>query len=131
MNSLFQLLAALTVVSLGLLRPEPAVAQTAQLLLSSCRPVAQAEVTEQGIRFARNFETGLCWGAFGMLQSAINLYDGRRGTVLAVCAPEESTRSQLVQVFVRFAEANPARLHEDGNQLAIESLQLAYPCVRG
>ena len=104
-------------------------AQTAQQLLSACKPIAQGEVSEEGIRFARTYETGLCWGLFSMLQFNIVTVDERRRPMYAVCAPETSSRAQLVQIFVKFAESVPARLHEEGNRLALESLRQAFPCT--
>lgn len=129
MSTLCRVLTILSILSLGGLGTKSVSAQNAQQLLSSCRPIAQGQVTERGLAFTRTYEAGVCWGAFGMLQTAIIRVDDRRAPLLSVCAPEASSRSQLVQVFVKFAESNPARLHEEGNDLAIESLQLAYPCA--
>ena len=107
----------------------PVYAQSAQQLLSACRPIAKGEVSEEGIKFPRTYETGLCWGTFAMLQHVIRHVDEDRRPIYAVCAPAESSRGQLVQVFVKFAEASPERLHEDGTRIALESLQRAFPCA--
>lgn len=103
-------------------------AQTAQQLLSACRPVALGEVTAEGVRFGRTFETGLCWGTFAMLQEVVVRGDEQRRPLLQACVPASSTRSQFVQVFVKYAEARPERLHEEGAAMALEGLQQAYPC---
>lgn len=113
---------------LAMAMARPALAQSAQQLLSACRPIANGEVVEDGVKFARTYDTGLCWGTFAMLQLVIRHVDEKRHPPYNVCAPEASTRSQLVQVFVKFAAASPERLHEDGARMALESLQIAFPC---
>ena len=52
----------------------------------------------------------------------------RDGRSAGVCAPPSSTLSQLVAIFVSYAEKNPQRLHEEGFDIALESLQVAFPC---
>lgn len=39
-----------------------------------------------------------------------------------------SALTQLVAIFFAYAEKNPQRVHEDGFDLALESLQAAFPC---
>ncbi len=103
-------------------------AQSAQQMLSACRPIALGEVTSEGVKFPRTFETGQCWGMFAMLQADVVKIDDRNRRILGACAPAESTRSQLIQIFVKYAESNPERLHEDGTSIALESLQRAFVC---
>jgi hypothetical protein len=65
-----------------------------------------------------------------MLQAASIRGDEKGKPLLKACLPEQSTRTQLIQVFIKFAEANPARLHEEGAPMAFESIQLAFPCTK-
>ena len=106
-------------------------AESAQQLLSACRPIATGETFESGITFPRTFETGMCWGLFAMLQEMTRHLDEKRRPIYFICSPESSTRSQLVKIFVKYADSVPERLHEDGTALALQSLQRAFPCAGG
>ena len=44
------------------------------------------------------------------------------------CAPKGATNMQGVQIVVKYIDARPARLHENFNKLAAESLRQAWPC---
>jgi len=113
---------------IALLGPQLASASSVQELLSGCRSIATADVSADGVRFAKNFQTGLCWGTFGAIQNVIVHVDEVGRPIYGVCAPPRSTQSQLVAIFVSFAEKNPQRLHEEGFDIALESLQVAFPC---
>ena len=113
---------------LSLLVPQLASAGSAQELLSGCRSVANADVSGEGIRFQQTYQTGICWGTFGAIQKVIVHVDVTRRPFYGVCAPPNSTLSQLVAIFVSYAEKNPQRLHEDGFDIALESLRVAFPC---
>ncbi len=104
-------------------------AYSAEYMLSSCRPiVVESNVTEQGVSFPQSFETGFCWGAFSAIQRAM-VYAGERGP--RVCAPAESTLTQLITVFVRYTDLHPAELHEHYFLIALRSLRAAFPCQPG
>jgi Rap1a immunity proteins len=44
------------------------------------------------------------------------------------CSPPAATIMQKTQVIVQFLEANPARLHESFNILALLAMRAAWPC---
>jgi hypothetical protein len=113
---------------LALFVPQVALASSAQELLSGCRPIAKADVSGEGVRFQQTYQSGVCWGTFGAIQKVISHIDETRRPIYGVCAPSAGTLSQLVAVFVSYAERNPQRLHEDGFDIALESLQVAFPC---
>jgi Ssp1 endopeptidase immunity protein Rap1a len=100
--------------------------ESAQELLSACRPIAKADVRGGHVFFSPTFQptfqTGQCWGTFSAIQKVIFYVD------IGVCAPPESTLSQLVAVFVSYAEKHPQRLHEAFFDVALNSLQEAFPC---
>ena len=112
---------------LSLLVPQLASADSAQQLLSECRSIANVDVSGEDIRFQQTYETGVCWGTFGAIQKVIFTATTRR-PLYGVCAPPNSTLSQLVAIFVSYAEKNPQHLHEDGFDIALESLQVAFSC---
>lgn len=106
---------------------EAAAAPTAAELLSLCRPVASGGISGEYAKFPQNFDTGICWGVFSAIQQTSRyMKDGR--TLMGVCAPPTSRTSQLVAIFVRYAESRPQQHHEDGIDLAYESLSNAFPC---
>lgn len=113
---------------LALFVPQLSSASSAQELLSGCRSIANADVSGEGIRFQRTYQTGVCWGTFGAIQKVIVHIDETKRPIYGVCAPPSSTLSQLVAIFVSYAEKNPQRLHEEGFDIAVESLQVAFPC---
>ncbi|MEN9659357.1 MAG: hypothetical protein RL571_2822 [Pseudomonadota bacterium] len=105
-----------------------ALAGSAQELLSDCRSIAQADVSAEGIRFKETFESGVCWGTFSTIQKIINHVDETKHPIYGICAPSASRLSQLVVIFVSYAEKNPQLLHKEGISIAINSLQAAFPC---
>ena len=106
-----------------------AFADSAEEMLSACRPIAKGDISGDYVKFPQNFSTGNCWGAFTVIQKMIVRVDDHRRPFFGVCAPASSTLSQLIAVFVDFAEKNPQRLHEDFFDVSIESLQKAFPCM--
>ena len=105
----------LALISLSLLLvlwSSSALGQSAHELLSECRPIAKANVSGDYVKFPKNYETGHCWGTFAVIQEIIVHVDESL-PIYRVCAPESSSRSQLITVFVDYAEKNPQRLHED------------------
>ena len=105
-----------------------AFADSAQELLSTCRPIAKADVTGDYVKFPQNFETGKCWGTFSVIQSVIVHVDDARRPIYLVCAPSSSRLSQLITIFVAYAEKNPQRLHEESFVIALDSLRASFPC---
>ena len=119
----------------------PAMADTepvdlsAERMLSACRDVAAARITDGGIVMPKDFDSGLCWGAFGVLQTVISIVhvneeDKTYSRVLGVCVPSDATRSQLIAIFVEFAKRNPQRYHEDFYFVTKDALKAAFPCSK-
>lgn len=102
--------------------------QTAAEMLSSCRPVAKADISGDYAAFTQNFETGQCWGAFSVIQQTARWGKADQDRLLGVCAPAKSRLSQFIAVFVHYAENHPERLHEDFVRIAYDSLREAFPC---
>lgn len=106
----------------------PAFAESTQEMLSACRSIAKAKVSADNVNLPQDFSTGECWGAFIVVQKVIVLIDETNIPIHRVCAPANSTRAQLISIFVDYAEKNPQRLHEDFFYVAIDSLRMAFPC---
>jgi hypothetical protein len=104
-----------------------AFAESTQVMLSACRAITKAEMSEGTIKLPQDFRTGMCWGAFAVLQEIIRHMDEPdHHTIYGVCPPANSKRSQLISIFVKYAENNPQRLHEDFFPVAIDSLREAF-----
>jgi hypothetical protein len=109
-----------------------AFADTAQEMLSACKPIARANISgDKGkVTGPDTFTAGKCWGAFTVIQNAIERVDDSMLLIYNICPPAESTRTQLISMFVDYAEKNPQRLQEDFFDVFIEALRKAFPCRR-
>ena len=106
-----------------------ALAESAEEILTSCRPIADAKVQGTTADFEQNFETGQCWGAFGVLQKVSRFVNDKNQPILRIgCAPATSTRTQFVAIFLEFARKNPQLLNEDFTSVAMAALRDAFPC---
>jgi hypothetical protein len=90
--------------------------------------IVQCELSGGSVMLPQDFKYGFCWGAFSTVQRIItNSMDGKH-MVYGVCAPANSSRTQLISIFVSYAEKNPGRLHEDFFFVALDSLRTSFPC---
>ncbi len=111
-----------------LLYHQSAFAETTEEMLSSCRPLAKVEVSGGIAKFPENFETGMCWGAFSIVQTIIVARSENNSLIFGVCVPEETKRTQLISVFMSYAESKPKRLHEDFFPVVLDGLRESFPC---
>jgi len=103
--------------------------ESVQEMLTACKPIVdQAEVSGGNIRLPTNFNAGNCWGSFSILQQVIThtYADGSR--IYNVCTPPNSTRFQVIAIFVEYAQKNPQRYHEDFFDVALDALRRSFPC---
>ena len=105
-------------------------ADTAQEMLSACRPIARANTSggKGKVTIPDTFKAGKCWGAFTAIQNGIERADDTMLLIYNICAPAEITRTQLIAMFVDYAEKNPQRLQEDFFDVFIDALRKAFPC---
>jgi hypothetical protein len=77
---------------------------SAEEMISSCKPITQAKIFAQDIELPSDFGSGYCWGAFVSLQKATRLTEfGKHQPLLGICAPPESTLTQLISIFTEYA----------------------------
>lgn len=119
-------LAAIGIVSL--LHAPKCHSETAEEMLSACRPITQAKISEGSVAFAKTFETGLCWGAFASLDSALNFSDWNDHPLLDICAPKDRSRTQLIAMFVAYIEKHPEQYNWDFFQVASNSFLEVWVC---
>ncbi|MBR1226130.1 hypothetical protein JQ600_14490 [Bradyrhizobium sp. AUGA SZCCT0176] len=101
-------------------------AETALQATASCREVVK------GLRSDGQIAVGpagqFCWGAFDVLQKMSRIINTSSSPVLGMCPGEKVTRSQMILVFLKYADNNPALLHDDFPFIALRALQEAFPC---
>jgi len=108
-------------------------AQSAEEMASNCKGVAEARIVESGVVLPQNFPSGVCWGSFGALQTATTVVPKsfpKDPPVLGVCGPEDTTRSQLVKIFMAYTARHPEELHKDYFFVALAALREVFPCPK-
>jgi hypothetical protein len=121
------LILVLVVVAFAAVKPSRA--STAEEMLSACRPIAAAKVSNRSIALPQDFDSGVCWGAFETLDWMLTTMNVRTGsTFFPVCIPQNRTRPQLIAIFVKYAENHPARYAEEFTGVAYAAEREAFPC---
>jgi hypothetical protein len=98
-------------------------------MLSSCRPIAQAKISDGKIDLPTDFDSGVCWGAFAVLDFMLTTVSSQtKKPMFQICIPQNRTRPQLIAIFVRYAESHPARDAEDFQMVAFSAEKEAFSC---
>lgn len=106
----------------------PLHAETAEEMLSACRPIVEAKVSGDRISLPQTFDAGLCWGAFGSLQQVLILFDENGKPALHACVSGNATRTELIAIFVRYVETHPKVYPENFALVAVNAMIKAFPC---
>jgi hypothetical protein len=72
-----------------------------------------------------------CWGylnAFQQLSVIRFRNESDKVSITGACLPEEGTLTQLIRVFVSYAEKHPEELHKQAGLVALDAIQAAFPC---
>ena len=68
-----------------------AFAESAEEMLSACRPITKAKITDDRVQLPQDIKSGMCWGAFGVIQEVIrHLEHNGNKTFYRVCARQEA-----------------------------------------
>jgi hypothetical protein len=105
-------------------------AETALEIASACRGVASAPIQGNQVWFARDYPSGLCWGAFATIQELSTIQWPNGTMMLGACPPPASTRIELIKVFLRYTDDHPEMLHESFAAVVLPALVQAYPCSK-
>ncbi|BCG88271.1 hypothetical protein MesoLj113c_43810 [Mesorhizobium sp. 113-3-9] len=102
-------------------------------LLEACRELVAGihsdNQTEDGIIVPSTFTSGLCMGSMQMLKGLSQLsFQGESRPALALCVPTEVRTTQYARIVVKYLDAHPEELHQDGSYLAYIALNSAFPC---
>ena len=103
-------------------------AESTEEMVSACHDISIAHISGDQAAFPSDFDSGKCWGAFMVLQSTLRLVV-KDTLALGVCAPNDSTRTQLVVIFVDYAKRHPERYSDDFVRVAVDALKEAFPCT--
>jgi hypothetical protein len=104
-------------------------AETTEEMASSCKAVSAAQVANSHVSLPQDFNSGVCWGAFGTIQTAVTIVDPiTLKPFFGVCVPAGSTRTQLIQIFLVYAQAHPEEYQKDYFVVALTSMSKAFPC---
>jgi hypothetical protein len=108
----------------------PAKGETAQELVSQCNFISTVKRYEGGMYLPDSREVGICWGVFMAMQRMAVYGWNHNDRILGICSPPESTLTQMIEIFLKYARDRPERLHENGISIAWEALESAFPCRR-
>ena len=109
-------------------------AATAAEYASFCRLFEKPSLLPDGrINLPETPGANKCWGAFAVIQYIFKVATPKSGELvrlLGVCIPPESTRTQLIKVFLNYADQHPEETHKSFMAVAWNALFLAFPCPK-
>jgi hypothetical protein len=106
-------------------------ATTAEEMMSACRPLANAKISNGQIELPSNFDSGKCWGAFEVLENVMSTRDaGTQKMMFNICLPEKVTKTELIAIFMKHMENHPEKYHLDFTEVAITAIWDAFHCKR-
>jgi hypothetical protein len=106
-------------------------AQSAGAMASSCKQVVKAAVNQRITVLPRDFDSGMCWGAFVTVEQSVKPAAATKTQPApGVCIPENTGRTRLIAAFIDFATSHPERAQEDFYLVARDALKAAFPCQR-
>jgi hypothetical protein len=104
-------------------------AETTEEMASSCKAISAAKIVGGQISLPPDFASGVCWGAFATIQTVVTIVDPiTLKHFFPVCVPAGSTRTQLIQIFLVYAQAHPEEYQKDYFVVALTSMSKAFPC---
>ena len=105
-------------------------AETAGEFVSLCATVTAAPTNKTGqLSFEPTFESGRCWGAFAAVQELSRIKrDVDKAPLLGICAPERTTRRQLVEIFADYVRSHPEAREQQFAVVVIIALEARFPC---
>ena len=101
-------------------------AMDASNLLASCETLLR-EMPVPGEDVAVSKDGLPCWYYMSAIQDSALLSDITRKPFLSTCVPPNSTLTQLIHIFVSYAQSHPAGLSSPAVDLVFGALWEAYP----
>ena len=107
----------------------PTRGEPAREMVGKCRlTVASLQVEAEHVMLPNTESAGWCWGAFEVLQRLIVYSDQSNQHLFRICAPPESTRVQIINIFLAYAKRHPEQLDQEFTDVALDSLIKSFPC---
>jgi Rap1a immunity proteins len=109
----------------------PAAAASTEEILQSCQIFLRNEKIDGDTVFVAR--EGLpCWMYLSAIQD-VSMYShtmppDKVAPILGSCLPAESTETQLIRIFVDYAQRHLAQLHKKASYTAILAFAEAFPC---
>ena len=121
----------LLIMASSLIFVTPSFAESTLEVLLACKSFLK-DTDRKGTKksLPASSDSELCRGAFMVIQNTLYFYEADGTPILRACVPKEVTRTQLISVFVKYAEDNKRRLHDDFTMTAVNCIQDAYPCKK-
>ena len=105
-------------------------AQSVATLMQRCEIYEKdAKVTSDQTEY-RKTETALCLGYFMAIRGMSLAVEADGRPFMRACTPKGATADQFIRIFLKFARANPEKLHEDAMFNVWNSLIAAFPCPK-
>ena len=109
--------------------PAVAVGEPAREMLSKCtQSFASSPSKGEVVSLPRTVSAGWCWGAFEVIQRLIVYSNESNQHFFRVCAPPDSTRVEIIRVFLDYAKRHPKELDQEFTDMALTSLMESFPC---
>lgn len=104
--------------------------ESAGEIASICIAVVNTEAGPDGeLHFKPTFDSGRCWGTFAAVQALSRIKSvADRPPLLGICAPADTTRRDLVKIFIDYVNSHPESRTQDFSVVAIIALRSQYPC---
>jgi hypothetical protein len=103
-------------------------AESAEEMLSSCKKLSEAKVSDGKVTAPPDFDSGKCFGSFRAIQWYATLISPDNQPVLHSCMPQEATATQLLAIFIEYVKRNPQTLSQNFFMVAVNSIIDAFPC---
>jgi len=103
---------------------------SARELAGQCQTLLQSKRgSGEHIRIPFTKQALTCWGYMQAIQDFAALADENGHRMLGICTPDRATMLDLVQAFVRHADARGKDLPDNAALAVTQALQSAYPCA--
>lgn len=100
-------------------------------MADNCRPILSATSTEPGNLFVLD-KNMKCWGAFSYVQWIYAVVVDKKAPALTpaigACLPQESSRKQLIAIFVSYVDKHPELMHRHYAEMTTRAFQEVFPC---
>ena len=104
-------------------------AQSVSEMMAACKQVSGAKANERVTMLPRDFDSGLCWGAFATLEQHVKAQsESKRQPGNGACVAKDAARASLIAAVNAFLKAHPERGQEEFYRVALDALKASFPC---